>query len=129
MRSRRGFSLLEAVVALGLVSSVSVAGLAAFSAQLRTSVRARAALEAQALGEDRLTRVRLLPREEVAHLPDSLRRGRFDRPWERFAWKSETRELIDTDDVFEVRVDIDWEGGSYSLATRLYRPRRVQAAR
>jgi type II secretory pathway pseudopilin PulG len=129
MRTPNGFSLLEAVVALGLVCSASVAGLAAFSAQLRTSSRARASLEAQALAEDRLARVRLLSRDEVAHLPDSLRNGRFDRPWTRYAWTAETKQLIDRDNVFEVRVDVGWEGGSYGLNTRLYRPPRVQAAR
>jgi type II secretory pathway pseudopilin PulG len=127
MKAPNGFSLLEAVVALGLVSSASVAGLAAFSAQLRTSTRARASLEAQALAEDRLARVRLLSREEVAHLPDSLRSGRFDRPWTRFVWTAETRELVDRQNVFELRVDIGWEGGSYALHTRLYRPPRAQA--
>ena len=129
MKSRRGFSLLESVVALALVSSASVAGLAAFGAQLRTSTRAGASLEAQALAEDRLARVRLLPRDEVEHLPDSLRAGRFDRPWDRFTWKAETRELVDRDNVFEVRVDVGWEGGEYRLATRLYRVPRVQATR
>ena len=129
MKSCSGFSLLEAVVALGLVSSVSAAGLAAFGAQLRTSARARASLEAQALAEDRLARVRLLPRDEVAHLPDSLRGGRFDGPWERFTWTTKTREVIERDNVFEVRVDVGWEGGEYNLATRLYRVPRSQATR
>lgn len=128
MSRRDGFSLLEAVVALSLVGSVSVATLAAFGAQLRTSQRALVGLEGQALAEDRLARVRLVDRDEIAHLPDSLRGGRFGMPWDRFTWKTTTRELIDRPNLFEVKTEVSWDGGSYELATWLYRPARMAAA-
>jgi type II secretory pathway pseudopilin PulG len=129
MSRREGFSLLEAVVALSLVGSVSIATLAAFSAQLRTSQRALVGLEAQALAEDRLARVRLVGQDEIAHLPDSLRGGRFAMPWDRFTWKTTTRELIDRPSLFEAKTEVSWDGGSYELATRLYRPARLVTAR
>ena len=126
---RAGFSLLEAVVALAVLGAVSVSALAAFGAQLRTSERATAALTADALAEDRLARVRVLEREDVAHLPDSLAGGRFDAPWERFTWRMGSREVLDRPDVFEVTTAVQWESGDYDLATRLYRPRRQGVAR
>ncbi len=124
MKRAKGFSLLEAVVALGIVASVSVASLAAFAAQLRTAGRARASLEAAALAEDRLARVRLLPREELAHLPDSVARGRFDPPWDRFEWAASAGELVDRADLFEVHLSVSWPDGNHGLATRLFRPAR-----
>jgi len=120
---RAGFSLLEAVVALAVLGAVSVAALAALGAQLRTSERAATALTAEALTDDRLARARLLDRDELAHLPDSLAAGRFDVPWDRFSWRIGSREVLDHTDVFEVTVAVRWEGGTYDLATRLYRPR------
>jgi prepilin-type N-terminal cleavage/methylation domain-containing protein len=126
---RAGFSLLEAVVALAVLGAVSVSALAAFGAQLRTSERAATALTGDALAEDQLARVRLLDREDLAHLPDSIATGRFDAPWERFSWRVTTRAVVDRPDVFEVTAAVQWESGNYDLSTRLYRPRRQGVAR
>jgi prepilin-type N-terminal cleavage/methylation domain-containing protein len=119
----RGFSLLEAVVALAIVGLASVGALAAFSAELRTSDRARRALEANALAEERLAELRLLPRVELAPLTDSLRKGKFPQPFEEYRWEASAGSVRSRDDLFDLAVTVHWEGGAYAEATRAYRPR------
>jgi type II secretory pathway pseudopilin PulG len=119
-----GFSLLEAVVALAIVGTTSIAALAAFGAELRASARARVALEAQALAEDRLGWVRLLQRDELSPLPDSMARGEFAPPWSDYRWVAEAEPLLDCPDLFEVRVTVTSSETELRLATRLYRPAR-----
>ena len=129
-RSRAGgFSLLEAVVALAVIGCASVAALAAFGAELRASQRARTALEAQALAEERLTQVRLLERDELVPLPDSVARGTFPVPWQAYAWTSVTNTLAGNRDLFDVKVTVSGRNGTYQLGSRLYRPPRIGAGR
>ena len=121
-RTEAGFSLLEAVVALTIVGTASVGALAAFGTQLRATDRARRALEARALADDRLARLRLASASELEPLADSLRSGRFTAPFEAYAWEADSRAIPGRKDVFELIVDIRWDDGGYSESTRLYRP-------
>lgn len=124
-----GFSLLEAVVALAVIGSVSVTALAAFGAELRASQRARIALEAQALAEERLAQLRLLERDELVALPDSVARGTFAAPWQAYAWTSVTSGVAGNPDLFDARVTVSGPNGTHELASRLYRPPRIGAGR
>ena len=117
-----GFSLLEAVVALMIVGTASVSALAAFGAELRTTDRAARALEARALADDRLARLRLTSNAELAPLADSLRHGRFAPPFEAYQWDATSRNVREREGVFEVSVTVRWEDGAYAETTRLYRP-------
>jgi prepilin-type N-terminal cleavage/methylation domain-containing protein len=118
----RGFSLLEAVVALAIVGLASVAALAAFGAELRTSDRARRALEANALAEERLAQLRLVPRRELDPLADSLRQGAFSPPFAEYRWEASSRSVRGRDDLFDLTVAVRWPEGAYTEATRVYRP-------
>ena len=121
-RGRAGFALLEAAIAAAIVSLAAVATLAAFGAEVRTGIRARDALRAAALAEERLATVRLLPTEDLRLLPDSVRRGRFAPPFEGYGWEASARTVPEQEGLVEVSVRVEWEGGAYSLRTRLYRP-------
>jgi prepilin-type N-terminal cleavage/methylation domain-containing protein len=121
--NNRGFSLLEAVVALAIVGLAAVAALGAFAMELRTGGQAARALEAQALAESRLAAVRLLQRSELEPLADSLRNGRFPAPLQAYQWQASSERVPDQEDLFQVAVAVRWNEGDYSLATRLYRPR------
>lgn len=125
----RGFSLLEAMVALTVVGLAAVAMLSAVGGELRTAARIRSSLEAHALAEEKVAAVRLLSREELDRLADSLRQGRFLAPFEAYRWEASTRELSEFKDVFEVDVGVRWEDGAYDLSTRLYRPKSFPGAR
>ena len=124
----RGFSLLEAVVALAVVGVAGVSALAAFAAELRTTDRAAHAIEANALAEERLARLRLAPRAELEPMPDSLRGGRFAPPFEVYTWEAASRPVSGRDDLFDLSVEVRWDTGAYFESTRIYRPVPVVAA-
>lgn len=119
---RRGFTLLEAVVALAIVGVTVVAVLGAFAGDLRATERVRHALVSETLAEQRLATLRLLGVSELARLPDSLRRGTFRSPLDGYRWTMETARVRGEDGLFELRVRIQWAQGSYVLASRGYAP-------
>ena len=118
---RGGFTLLEAVFALLVLGMMSLAILGMMSTGLRTAEGSNRSLEAAALAEDRLTRARLFV-GEITGLPDSLRAGRFPAPLSGYRWTAATRPVRGERDLHEVSVEVTWDGGAFSLATRVYRP-------
>jgi prepilin-type N-terminal cleavage/methylation domain-containing protein len=119
---RCGFTLLEVVVALAMVGIACVAALEAFGAEVRGADQARQALPAAALAQERLGRLALLPTLELAHLPDSLARGTFAPPFDGYGWHAVAGPVLGEQDLYEVRVDVTWNRGSYGVGTRWYRP-------
>jgi type II secretion system protein I len=124
MPASRGFALLESVIALAIVGLIGVAALSSMSAQSRTADRARHAVDAEALAEYRLASLQLLSADELSPLPDSLSRGRFAPPFDRYAWRASVRPTSDEDGLYELTVKVEWGDGSFSLATQVYRPDR-----
>ncbi len=122
MGDSRGFSLLEAVVAVAIVALAGVSALAAFGTELRAADRAGRALEANALAEERLAHMQLASRSELERLGDSLRRGRFAAPLESYRWDATSRMTPGHEDLFDLTVAIQWEAGAYSELTGVYRP-------
>ncbi len=125
---RPGFTLLEAVVALAIVSITALGALAALAAELRTADRVQWMLPAAALAEDRLARITLLHESELRPLADSLKIGRFGPPFGDYAWSAVVRPNRNESSIYDVEVRVEWESGAYELRSRLYRPRRVEAA-
>ena len=119
---RAGFSLLEAVIALTIVSLAIVAGVAAFSAELRVAGKARTAVELDALAQEALAGLTLVPGALLQPLPDTLRQGRFEPPFERYTWSRTVRPLRGTPDLFDAVIAVTGPDGHASLETRLYRP-------
>jgi prepilin-type N-terminal cleavage/methylation domain-containing protein len=120
--SQRGFSLLEALIALTIVGTSIVAGLGAFSAELRVAGQARTALELETLAQEALAGLTLIPGPLLRPLPDSLREGRFEPPFERYAWRRAARPIRGNPDLLDASVEVTGPDGQFSLATRLYRP-------
>ena len=119
---RRGFSLLEAVIAMAVVSLAAVAALAALGAELRSARMARETLTAAALAEYRLETVRLLPADQLRLLPDSVEDGRFSAPFDDFAWTVEVRPVAGIEALYQADVAVTGPEGQSMLSTRLYRP-------
>ena len=119
---RRGFTLLEAVVALAILGIAGVAALEAVGGELRAADRARAAVTVSALAQDRLAVVTLLPIAELQPLADSVARGTFASPFQDYAWNMELRPVLGERDLYSVTVEVFSETTRYALATRLYRP-------
>lgn len=120
MRPPDGFTLLEATVALAIVSLIALSALGAVAPQTEAAHRARAALVAAALAYDRMEAVRLLPDIEVYRLPDSLAAGRFPPPFDRYGWSARTDPSATFPGLIAVRVDVTWEEGTYGLESRVY---------
>jgi prepilin-type N-terminal cleavage/methylation domain-containing protein len=121
-RRRRGFTLIEAAIAVVIVGLASVAVLGAFGTELRTADRARRALDSRALAEQRLTSLQLTPVLLLDRLPDSLARGRFDRPFDAYSWKAAAKLSRDVEFVYDLSVQVAWDGGNFALDSRVYRP-------
>jgi len=119
---QRGFSLLEALIALTIVGTSIVAGLAAFSAELRVAGQARSAVELATLAQEALAGFALIPGAHLRPLPDSLRQGRFEPPFEQYAWRRTARPVRGNPDLLDASVEVTGPDGHFSLATRLYRP-------
>jgi type II secretory pathway pseudopilin PulG len=120
---RGGFILLEAVIALAILSAVIVSLLAATGGQLRTAGDATGLLTAQALAEDRITTFRMLDYEGLRAPPDSLRAGSFPLPLQAWGWETVIQE--DAYDLFRVVVTIRGPGTVFPLETSIHRARPV----
>lgn len=126
--SRAGFVLLEAVVALVIISLVSLALLQARGQQIRVATQARELLTAQALAEDRLTALRLLDYESLERPPDSILAGAFPAPFEDFFWTTTVEVLEDEYDLFGVDVVVTGPAERFLLGTLVHRPRAILGA-
>jgi len=118
---RRGFMLLEAAVALLVVGLIAGATLELYGAGMRAAARGPKLLAATALAQDRLAAVRLLEPEQLGHLPDSVARGRFGAPFADYRWHASVARSLESD-LYDVRVEITWSAGAFTLSSRLYSP-------
>ena len=120
-RARPGFSLLEVIVALAIVGVTAVGALASVGAELRAAEDARTALEAEALAVHRMSTLEMLSAEQLQRIPDSLARGQFDPPFERYRWTARSEPVLGEEGLTEVDLEVQWEGGSFPLRTLLFR--------
>ena len=93
-RADRGFTILEAVVALAIVGLAGVAALEAVGGEIRGIDRAREAYTTAALAQDRLATITVLPPEDLNPLPDSLARGTFAEPFKDYRWTATLHPLF-----------------------------------
>ena len=119
---QRGFSLLEAVIALLIVSLSVVASLGAFAAELRAAGKARTAAELEMLAKESLAGLTLVPNRLLRPLPDSLRHGQFEAPFERYTWARTVRPVLGSPDLLHAAIEVTGPDGRFALETRLYRP-------
>jgi len=118
----RGFTLLEAVVAMTIVGLVAAAALGAFGADLRAAERAERMFPAAALARERLVQLEQIAIGPLNTLPDSMARGTFDSPFEDYSWTATAALARGTDHLVELRVVVSWTTGSFILAERAYQP-------
>ncbi|MEX0892847.1 MAG: type II secretion system protein [Gemmatimonadota bacterium] len=116
-----GFVLLEAVLALAIVSLFAVALLATVGGQVRTSEQAGVLLVASALAEDRQMALELLDREAFLDLPDSLAAGVFAEPFTDFRWQATVAPVEDEYDLFAAEVTVAGFGHAYTRRTLVHR--------
>ncbi|MEO7083271.1 MAG: type II secretion system protein [Gemmatimonadaceae bacterium] len=120
-KPRQGVSLLEAVVAVAIVGITSVSALEAVGGDMRTTERARRAIEAEALSGTRLDFMDLMSDRELQALPDSVEKGKFLPPLDEYSWRTSSTPVGEQGGVYDVRVTIDWAAGSYTVRSYQYR--------
>lgn len=113
--------MLEAVAAMMIIGVVSAGALSAFAADLRAADRAQRALPAAALARERLTLLETIGPTLLRALPDSLAHGRFEPPFDAYAWSAAT-EARSAPALIELRVEVSWDDGSFVLTERRYEP-------
>jgi prepilin-type N-terminal cleavage/methylation domain-containing protein len=119
---RPGFTLLEAAVAMTIIGVVSIGALGAFGADLRAANRAQFLLPAAALARDRLSLLELADAQTIRMLPDSLAHGTFAAPLAAYSWRASIKEVRGEPALVELRVGIEWNGGSFGISERRFRP-------
>ena len=125
---RHGFVLLEAVVALLVVALAAAAAVDLFAASARAATGAPNRAAAVALAQHRLATLRLLEPVQLRHLPDSMAHGQFPPPFAGFRWRADAKASREAD-LYDVRVVVSWERGSFTLVTRQFAPVRAAAGR
>jgi type II secretory pathway pseudopilin PulG len=120
-RQKKGVSLLEAVVAIAIVGLTSVSALEAVGSDMRTTERARRAIEAEALAGSRLDFMDLMSDRELQAIPDSVEKGKFLAPLNEYSWKTTSTAVGEQGGVYDIRVTIDWPTGSYTVKSYQYR--------
>jgi hypothetical protein len=112
--------VLEAAVALLIVGLSAMGVLTAYSAHADGARRANTRVIEAALAEDLLARIELQHARVDGALPDSLRRGRFDTPFEQFSWRAERVAVRDEWGVWELTVRVDGPASGSELRTRRF---------
>ena len=123
-----GFVLLEAVVALAIISLFAIGLLSMVGAQVRGTDRATVLLLERALAEDRLMAVGMLDNEDLNDLPDSLATGRFAEPFEDFTWTLKVVPVEEEYDLFTTDVVITGRGYTLPMQKLVHQPRPIVEA-
>ena len=124
---RRGFTLIEAAVAIAIVGLAATAALDAMAASLRATEKARWALQADALARERLHAVAILEGADLESLPDSVAAGRFGSGFEDFEWRTEAKPVSGQLGLYDVRVVVMSAQGTHwvRISTKLALGRRL----
>jgi type II secretory pathway pseudopilin PulG len=116
-----GFLLLEALVGLAILGTVVLALLTATAAQVRAADKASVLLVAGALAQDRLAALQLQGYDALVRLPDSLAVGRFDPPFDEFAWEARVTRSDAEYELFSLEVVVEGRGERLPLETWIHR--------
>ena len=119
-RARRGFTMLEAVVALAIIGLVCVGVLGAYGATLRADVVAAERLPLAALAEERIAAMDLAA-GLFERLPDSLARGTFGAPYQTATWETDVGRVRQSEKLYDVTVRVRDGTDVFTLRTRRYR--------
>ena len=121
IRARKGFTLLEAVLAIAIVAMTAIAALSASATEMRTAEHARRIHEAEALATEKAAFFWLLVDKDLLSLPDSVGKGVFDYPLNEYSWLATSTASSTLPGLYNIQVVVYWPAGSYTETTAQYR--------
>lgn len=119
--ARAGVTLFEAVAAMAIVGIVSISALEAAGAQMRSAERARRAVEAAALAQQRLDWLEFLTETNLRALPDTVKGGKFTGALAEYSWETTSEPMSTQPGVYDVTVKVLWPDNSFTLHSYAYR--------
>jgi prepilin-type N-terminal cleavage/methylation domain-containing protein len=120
----RGFTLVEALVAMVVMSLAIVTLAAATSQALRVEAATLDHLTAAALADARMSEIAALPIGGLERLAPT-RTGRFGDGNERFSWTATVTRVPDSPHLFRTLVRVSWPTGSVEIASVVHREARL----
>ena len=94
MRKQNGFTLLEVVIALGIMASVMVLLTSGWRGNFNRVNKIKYRTQAAYLLQQKMTEVENLYRERPAQMPQDLQKGTFEgEKFKNFSWEWETKEF------------------------------------
>jgi hypothetical protein len=99
----------------------SVAALESVGGGMRAAERSRHAIEAEALATSELEFMNMLTDRELQALPDSVSSGKFPVPMDAYTWTASSTPVAEQAGVYDVRVIVKWDEGTYTLRSYQYR--------
>lgn len=118
---RAGVTLFEAVAAMAIVGIVSISALEAAAGQMRSAERARRAVEAAALAQQRLDWLEFLSETNLRALPDTVKEGKFEGALAEYSWETTSAPVSTQPGVYDVSVKVLWTDNSFTLHSFAYR--------
>ena len=122
--NRGGVTLFEAVAAMAIVGLVSIGALEAAGSQMRAAERARRAVEAASLAQQRLDWLEFLNETQLRALPDTVKEGKFDAPLDEYSWETDSKPYPTQAGVYEIAVRVYWDKRQNHFELRSYAYRR-----
>lgn len=119
---RPGVTVFEAAAAMAIVGIVAISALEVVGSEMRTAERARRAVEAAALAEQRLDWLDFLNETQLRSMPDSVKAGQFAAPLDEYRWQTSAAPASTMAGVYDVTVRITWpDSGAFQVRTYVYR--------
>jgi type II secretion system protein I len=120
VRDQRGFTLLEALVALVILGLALVPMMRSIATGVREQGRLRGHLDAVSLAESRMSELALIHVDSIAAYQQP-RSGFFPEPFAGYRWSAVLRRDERSSALIRGAVVVRWKDGEYSLETVFHR--------
>ncbi len=94
MKSLKGFTLLEVIIALSILASIMILLTSSWKGNLRRVKKSEAKTQAVYLLEKKMTEIQIMYKNDIKNLPTDLQKGNFkDKNLSAYTWEWESAEF------------------------------------